>query len=161
MTEEELLDSKHWDDLFALLAELDREIAALYVEAGIEGVRTRFVVSLIELARRGPLTIQELADRREVTHSAMSQTVAAMRRAGLVETTEGADRRTRTVRLTARAEEIVPFLKAEWRATEATVRALDAELPYSLTQVVQDIRAALDRKPYGDRLRENLARFLP
>jgi DNA-binding MarR family transcriptional regulator len=159
VTDENLLDSKHWSDLFVLLGDLDREIASLYAEAGIDDVRTRFVGSLIELSRRGPMTIQELADRREVTHSAMSQTAAAMRTAGLVESAAGTDRRTRKVKLTARAEEVVPFLKAEWQATEATVRALDAELPYSLTQVVQDIRAALQRRPYGERLRENLARF--
>ena len=161
MADENLLDSKHWSDLYTLLGDLDREIASLYAESGIEGVRTRFVGSVIELSRRGPMTIQELADRREVTHSAMSQTAAAMRAAGLVESADGPDRRTRRVKLTARAEEVVPFLKAEWQATEATLRALEAELPYSLTQVVQDIRQALQRRPYGERLRENLARFQP
>ena len=159
MADENLLDSKHWSDLYTLLGDLDREIASLYAESGIEGVRTRFVGSVIELSRRGPMTIQELADRREVTHSAMSQTAAAMRAAGLVESADGPDRRTRRVKLTARAEEVVPFLKAEWQATEATLRALEAELPYSLTQVVQDIRTALQRRPFGERLRENLTRF--
>ncbi|MGX6600758.1 MarR family winged helix-turn-helix transcriptional regulator [Micromonosporaceae bacterium Da 78-11] len=156
----DMLDSNHWSDLHALLAELDRDIAGLYAEAGIDGVRTRFVGPLIALHRYGPMTIQELASRREVSHSAMSQTAAAMRAAGLVESAEGPDGRTRRVRLSARAVEIVPFLMAEWRATEATVRALDAELPYPLSRVTADLRAALAGRPFAERLRENLAREL-
>src|SRR5690349_19019310 len=98
---------------------MDADIAGLYAEAGIEGVRTRFVGPIIDLARAGPLTVKELAERRKVTHSAMSQ------------------------------------------ATEATVRALDAELPYPIMQVVADIRAALAARPFAQRLREQLAGELP
>ncbi|MFI5934510.1 MarR family winged helix-turn-helix transcriptional regulator [Actinoplanes sp. NPDC051494] len=152
----DLIDSNYWSSVHQLLGELDRDIAALYTERGIDGVRTRFVGPLIALGRFGPHTVQELADRRQVTHSAMSQTVAAMRKEGLVESTPGPDGRTRSVRLTARAEHLVPFMMAEWRATEATTRALDAELPYPLVKVVEDIRAALARRSFPDRLKDNL-----
>ena len=157
MSEPDLLDSSHYGGLFRLLADMDRDIAGLYAEARIDGVRTRFVGPLIDLAHYGPLTIQELADRRKVTHSAMSQTAAAMRKAGLVERADDSDGRTRKVRLTGRSREIVPFLQAEWRATEATVRALDAELPYPIGRVVDDIRAALAARPFAQRLRDSLA----
>jgi hypothetical protein len=50
----------------------------------------------------------------------------------------------------------VPFLQAEWRATEATVRALDAELPYPLMTVVADLEAALESRPFAQRLRDHL-----
>src|SRR4051794_28755094 len=100
----DLLDSNHWSDLHALLASLDRDIAALYTDAGIDGMRTRFVGPLIDLHRFGPQTIRQLAGRRGVSHSAMSQTAAAMRRAGFVESAPGdGDGRTRRIRLTDRA----------------------------------------------------------
>ncbi|GAB2567000.1 MarR family transcriptional regulator [Paractinoplanes abujensis] len=153
----DLLDSNHWSDLHALLAELDQEIAALYTDAGIEGMRTRFVGPLIALHRFGPMTIRQLAERRGVTHSAMSQTAAAMTKAGFVETVVGADARTRELGLSARAREIMPFLVAEWRATEAAVRRLDAELPYSLTQVTADLRGLLETQPFAERLRACLS----
>ncbi|SNY71812.1 MarR family winged helix-turn-helix transcriptional regulator [Paractinoplanes atraurantiacus] len=153
----DLLDSNHWNDLHALLAELDSDISDLYRAAGMESVRTRFVGPLIALHRFGPMTIRSLADRRGVSHSAMSQTAAAMTKAGLVESVPGADGRTRPIRLTARAAEIMPFLIAEWRATEAAVRELDAELPYSLTQVTADLRELLARRPFARRLRDHLA----
>jgi hypothetical protein len=46
-------------------------------------------------------------------------------------------------RCPGRARDLVPFLEAEWRATEATVRALDDELPYPLGRVADDLRALL------------------
>lgn len=151
----DLLDSNYWSDVHRLLGDLDRDIAALYTDAGIDNVRTRFVGPLIALGREGPLSIRDLAGRRGVTHSAMSQTVTAMRQAGLVESAPGPDARTRLVQLTERAREILPFMAAEWRATEATTRALDAELPYPLTRVVADLRAALERRSFADRLQDN------
>lgn len=154
----DLLDSSHWRPLFQLLDELDRDIAALYDEAGISGVRTRFVGPLIKLGRHGPMTIQALATAVEVSHSAMSQTAAAMRQAGLVESAEGGDRRTRRIQLSERGRELLPFLQAEWRATEASVRELDADIPYPLSTVVDDIRAALRRRPFRQRLADNLAK---
>jgi DNA-binding MarR family transcriptional regulator len=153
----DLLDSSTWSDLHALFAELDRDIAAVYTDAGLDGMRTRFVGPLIDLHRFGPQTIRQLADRRSVSHSAMSQTAAAMRKAGFVESAPGAgDARTRRIRLTPQAAEVVPLMIAEWRATEAAVMELDAELPYSLTQVTADLRTLLARKPFAERLREHL-----
>jgi DNA-binding MarR family transcriptional regulator len=156
VSEPDLLDSSYYGPLFRLLADMDADIAGLYAEAGISGVRTRFVGPIIELARSGPLTIKELAERRQVSHSAMSQTVAAMRKADLVEPAADNDGRARRVQLTARSREIVPFLQAEWRATEATVLALDAELPYPIMRVVADIQAALATRPFAQRLRDHL-----
>jgi DNA-binding MarR family transcriptional regulator len=157
MSPPDLLDSSYYGPLFRLLADMDADIAGLYAEAGIEGVRTRFVGPMIELGRGGPLTIKEIAERRKVSHSAMSQTVAAMRKAGLVEPAEDSDGRKRRVQLTARSRELLPFLRAEWRATEATVLALDAELPYPIMRAVADIQAALRARPFAQRLRDHLA----
>ena len=64
------------------------------------------------------VAIRQLAQEVEVTHSAMSQTVTAMRAEGLVETAPGEDARTRTVALTEQGRALVPFLDDEWRATE-------------------------------------------
>jgi len=156
----DLLDSSHWGPVWALLNAMDREIASLYDDAGITGVRTRFVGPLIQLSRDEPMTIQSLATRVKVTHSAMSQTVSAMRAAGLVVDADNADGRTRRIRLSERGRSVLPFLTAEWRATETTLRELEAELPYPLSTVVRDIEAAFASRPFGERLRANLAKEL-
>ncbi|MCF7548780.1 MarR family winged helix-turn-helix transcriptional regulator [Pseudonocardia sp. WMMC193] len=142
--------------LKALLADMDAAIGEVYARRGITGVRPRFSMALIRLHHLGPLSVKELAGQVDVTHSAMSQTVAAMRREGLVESAPGPDARTRLVALTPRGAGLVPFLEAEWRATEAAVAQLDGELPYRVTQVIEDMAAALAARPFADRIEAHL-----
>lgn len=141
-----------------LLAAMDADIGRLYAERGVVGVRPRFSMALIRLHHRGPMTVTQLAEQIDVTHSAMSQTVAAMRRDGLVESSPGDDARTREVALTADGRALVPFLEAEWRATERALAALEAELPYALTRLVEDVTAALRRRSFLDRIKHELDR---
>jgi DNA-binding MarR family transcriptional regulator len=103
------------------------------------------------------MTITELAGSVQRTHSAMSQKVAAMRAAGWVRTVAGADARSKRVALTAKAKRVVDRLAAEWRATEAAIADLEAEIPYPLTRVVTDLEEALRRKSFHDRITEKLA----
>lgn len=146
-----------WRPLRLLLDTMDADIARLYDEADLGEVRPSFVLELIRLHRYGPMTITELARSVQRTHSAVSQKVAAMRAAGLVRTTVGADARSRRVALTAKARRITAKLAAEWQATEASVLELEAELPYPLTRVVADIEAALARRSWHDRIADKLA----
>jgi DNA-binding MarR family transcriptional regulator len=150
-------EESRWRPLRLLMDAMDHDIARLYDERGVAGIRPRFAMPLIRLGRRGALTIRELADALDVTHSAMSQTVSALRREGLVRSVPGADARTREVALTERARAVVPFLEAEWRATEQAVAQLEAEVPYPLSRVVRDLEAALARRSFHDRIVENLA----
>lgn len=143
-----------WRPLHLLLAAMDRDIARVYDERGVTGLRpSRYVVPLVRLTRRGPMSIRQLADSVGVTHSAMSQTVAAMRREGLVRTVAGgADARTREVTPTKKGRALVPLMEAEWRATEAALAELEAELAYPVSQVVRDVEAALGRRSFHDRI---------
>ncbi|WP_233159598.1 MarR family winged helix-turn-helix transcriptional regulator [Pseudonocardia sp. MH-G8] len=150
-------EDSRWRPVRLLLDAMDADIARLYEERGVTGVRPRFVGPLIRLGRRGGMTIRRLAESLGVTHSATSQTVAALQRAGLVATTPGADARTREVVLTAQARALLPFLEAEWRATEQVVAELDAEIPYPLSQVVRDLEAALQRRSFHDRVADRIA----
>jgi DNA-binding MarR family transcriptional regulator len=150
-------EESRWRPLRVLLSSMDAEIAALYEERGVVGIRPRHAMPLIRLGRRGAMTVRELASALDVTHSAASQTVTALRRAGFVTSAAGADARTREVRLTERAKKLLPFLAAEWRATERALAELEAEIPYPLSQVVRDLEAALARRSFHDRILDQLA----
>ncbi|KZM74426.1 winged helix-turn-helix transcriptional regulator [Nocardia terpenica] len=150
-------EHSRWRPLRLLQAAMDTEIARIYTEAHIEGLKPSFVMELIRLQARGPMTIAELAESVQRSHSAMSQKVAAMRAAGLVRTTTGVDARSKKITLTARARRIVGRLAAEWRATEAAIAEIEAEIPYPLSTVVTDIENALHRKSFHDRIAEKLA----
>jgi DNA-binding MarR family transcriptional regulator len=149
-------EQSQWRGLHQLLARMDAEIGRIYTEREIKGLKPSFVMELLRLHAKGPMTITELAESVGRTHSALSQKVSAMRRAGLVRTVPGPDARSKKVALTAKAEGIVGLLADEWRATEAAITELEAELPYPMTQVVRDVEAALARKSFHDRIAERL-----
>jgi len=151
-------EHSRWRPLRLLQAAMDDDIAAVYAEARIDGLKPSFVMELLRLHARGPMTITELARSVRRTHSATSQKVAAMRAAGWVRTTAGSDARSKRVALTAKATRVIGRLAAEWRATEAAVAEIEAEIPYPLSRVVTDIEEALRRKSFHDRIAEKLAR---
>ena len=146
-----------WRPLRLLQAAMDDEIARVYAEAQLDGLRPSWVMELLRLRARGPMTITELARSVQRTHSAVSQKVAAMRAAGWVRTSAGRDARTRTVTLTAKASRVTSQLAAEWRATEAALADLEAEIPYPLSRVVTDIEQALRRESFHARIAAKLA----
>jgi DNA-binding MarR family transcriptional regulator len=150
-------EASRWRPVHRLLWDMDEEIARVYADNGIDDLKTNWVLELIRLHVRGPMSIAELARSTGRTHSALSQKVTAMRAAGWLETTPGRDARSKKVTLTAKAERVAALLAAEWRATEAALAELEAELPYPLTQVADDIRAALTRKSFHDRIAGHLS----
>ena len=150
-------ESNRWRPLFELLRRLDGEIEQVYVDAGFTEFRSRFTMPLVRLSRRGPMSIKALAAECDVTHSAMSQTVTAMRKAGLVDSvTDPADGRARLIALTPQATPIVELGEAEWAATEAALEELEAETPYPMSRLVGDIEAALGRRSFTERLRSQM-----
>ena len=150
-------EHSRWRPLRLMQAAMDGDIARVYAEAQVSGLKPSWVMELLRLHARGPMTITELARSVQLTHSAVSQKVAGMHAAGWVRTTTGADARSKTVTLTAKARRITGRLAAEWRATEAAIAGIEAEIPYPLSQVVTDIEKALQRKTFHDRIAEILA----
>jgi DNA-binding MarR family transcriptional regulator len=147
----------HWREFRLLQQAMDDDIARVYAEARVDGLKTNWVMELLRLHYNGPMTITELADSVQRTHSAMSQKVAAMRAAGWVRTTTGTDARSKKVELTDQATRVIGLLAAEWRATEAALAEIEAEIPYPLSRVTTDIEAVLRRKSFHDRITAKLA----
>jgi DNA-binding MarR family transcriptional regulator len=144
-----------WRGMRDIFDRMDAGISEVYAELGIVGVRPRFSMAIMFL-EGGPLSIRELAREVNVTHSAMSQTVAAMRKDGLIRSAPGTDARSRMVELTAQGRSLIGPLRAEWFASEAALAELDAEVPYALGQLIADLRDALDRRSFSERLRAQL-----
>ncbi|MFJ6673654.1 MarR family winged helix-turn-helix transcriptional regulator [Actinosynnema sp. NPDC091369] len=139
-----------------LLDLLEGDVTRVYADLGLPDFRPRYTPVIRLVHTRGPQSIRDLADTIGVTHSAISQTVNQMRRDGLVDLKPGDDARTRIVHLTDHARAILPTLDAEWTATTAVARDLDAELPYPLTTLIDAALRALQDKPLRDRITERL-----
>jgi len=145
-----------WRGMRDIHEQMDAGIAEVYAELGIVGVRPRFSMAIMFL-EGGALSIRELAREVNVTHSAMSQTITAMRKDGLVRSAPGSDARSRMVELTPAGRKLVEPLRNEWYASEEVLRDIDSEVSVPLGQLIAELRAALDRRPFADRLREKLA----
>jgi DNA-binding MarR family transcriptional regulator len=138
--------------LRGLLEAMDADVGQALADLGLTEYRTRYSAVVRLLAAAGPSTIRAIAESLGVTHSAASQTVAEMERRGLLAVRAGTDARQRLVRLTAKTRRLLPAIDAEWDATDAAAAALDAELPYPLSRLIDDLAAALVARPFRQRI---------
>ncbi|HEY6748125.1 MAG TPA: MarR family transcriptional regulator, partial [Mycobacteriales bacterium] len=138
-------------ELRTLFERMDTDVASALAGLGLDGYRPRFS-PVVRALVAGPASIRELAEATGVTHSAASQTVAAMVRAGWARQRVGADARERIVELTDAALDALPAIRAEWEVTARALAALDAELPYPLSAFAGDLRAALERSSFRQRM---------
>lgn len=135
-----------------LIDVLDGDVAKFQADLGLTDFRPRYTPVVRALVSHGPMSIRDLAKVMQVTHSAASQTVNHMRRAGLVSLEPGADARQRIVRLTAKSRAMLPVLEREWAATEAASDGLQAELGYPLQELLSELITALQQRSFRDRI---------
>jgi Mn-dependent DtxR family transcriptional regulator len=83
-----------------------------------------------------------------------------MKSVRLVEQVAGRDGRERAVRLTRRGKTLLPKLEVRWRATNAAAEELDHELSERLTQCVEEAIAALEARPFRQRIRASEQRLM-
>jgi DNA-binding MarR family transcriptional regulator len=138
--------------LSLLLDHIDAALAEVYEDLGLPGFRPRYTPVVRLIAARGGCSIRYIADATGVTHSAASQTVARMARDGLVTAGPGRDGRTRQVTLTERGRSLLPTLESEYAATTAAAVELEAELSTSLSDLLDEVFAALERRPMRQRI---------
>lgn len=135
-----------------LLELLDGDVQASYAAAQLDGYRPRFTPVVRAIEALGPSTIKDIAAHAGVTHSAASQTIVQMQRAGWATANVGSDARTRLVSLSNRTAAALPQLREHWAATTSAADALDAELEHGLIQHVDAAIAALERRPFRERI---------
>lgn len=134
-----------------LVGLLDGAVQDTYRVAGLPAYRPRYTPVMRTLVA-GPAPLKAIAERTGSTHSAISQTVAQMVRAGLVTLRTGRDARERIATLTPAARRALPMLDQVWSDTAAAASALDAELEAPLAAAVEAAISALERRPFGVRI---------
>jgi DNA-binding MarR family transcriptional regulator len=134
---------------------LDGDVAKFYLDLGRPEYRPRFSPIVRTLVAAGPLSIRDLAIAVGVTHSAASQTVAQLTKAGFATLQPGADARQRIVHLTDKTRDLLPTIEAEWQATTAAMNQLDAELTAPLGQILAELVAAVERRSFRNRIADH------
>jgi DNA-binding MarR family transcriptional regulator len=137
--------------LRALIERLDNAVEVAYADAKLD-FRARYTPVFRSVLGLKAASIQELADNAGLTHSATSQTVAQMRKAGLVSVRRGKkDARERIVSLTTQAQNMVPKLRSIWAVTNAAAQALENELAHPLSSLLEQGLTALNRLSFEER----------
>jgi DNA-binding MarR family transcriptional regulator len=149
------MDGAIGTQLRRVLELLDGDVAKVYLDLGLPEYRPRFSPIVRALVAAGPLSIRDVATAVGVTHSAASQTVAQLTKAGFVTLQPGADARQRIVQLTDRTRDLLPTIEAEWQATTAAMSELDAELTAPLGQILTELVAAIDRRSFRNRIADH------
>lgn len=137
-----------------LLHLLDGDLDVIYAEEA-PGYRPRYTPFMKILADGAPHTIRDLAQACRVSHSAASQTISRMMAEGFVAHTAGADAREREIRLTAAGDALLPRLRERWETTDRAARDLEAEIGLPLAEVLTRAIAALESRPFRDRIRHS------
>lgn len=141
-----------------LLELLDGDVEQAYGELGL-AYRPRFTPVVRALLESEPLSIREIATHSGLTHSAVSQTVAEMKRVGLVGLVKDRkDARARLVRLAPRCRAMLPRLEQQWAATNSAADGLDGELSNSLRASVVEAIAALEKNSFRKRIEKCMKR---
>jgi DNA-binding MarR family transcriptional regulator len=139
-----------------LIEQLDGAVEAAYRAERLD-YRPRYTPVVKALMALGPVSIRALSRQAGISHSATSQTVSQMTREGLVALRPGQDGRERIVALTPRAEAMLPAITRQWRAVNIAADALDAELAVPLSGLLVEAIAALERRPFGERIAQAAA----
>jgi MarR family transcriptional regulator, organic hydroperoxide resistance regulator len=135
---------------------LDGDVERLYARAGVD-FRARYYPVYRALSSGEPCSIRALAAHSGLTHSALSQTIAEMRREGLVAVARGGeDARVRNVHLSAKGQRVMVLLKPYWEAIASAADALDKELDISLARALEGATKALEQRSFYERIEAEL-----
>lgn len=136
-----------------LIELLDGDVAQQYKDAGLD-YRPRYTPIMRALKQLETASIGQIAEAAGITQPAVTQTVGLMKKDGLVTVEPGEDGRQRLVRLSAHGKSVLPALETCWAATKAAADDLDAQLATPLSACLSEAIAALEAKPFLERIRE-------
>jgi MarR family transcriptional regulator, organic hydroperoxide resistance regulator len=136
-----------------LIELLDSAVQQAYEDAGLN-YRPRYTPVMRVLAQQQSATIGQLAELAGMTQPAVTQTVALMKKEGLLlVAASGDDGRQRVVRLSRLGEDLLPRLQVCWQATSRAADSLDAELEFPLSACLAQAITVLGQRPFGERIR--------
>lgn len=129
---------------------LDKGSEAHYQSSGLD-YRARYTPILRRLGQ-SPTTISELQTQLHITQGAISQTVKLMENDGLVLRVATQDRRSQTVKLTAKGKKLQRELNDLWQLRLKVIDDLEKEAGSPLRDTLQKVITALENKPFDVRL---------
>lgn len=139
-----------------LLGRLGRDGMAFYRDQGVS-FQIRWFPVFHLLSKHAPMSVTEIAEALSLTHPAVVQVVGALKSHGLVASTRSpTDGRRRVLELTSKGQTLLATVEPLWEAFREAGEALVSEHGNDFLGALEEIEAALDRKPMYDRITERL-----
>ncbi len=135
-----------------------QEVNQAYAQRGIAFDASWFPVFYF-LSQQDEVSIKDIADALNVSHSAMSQLVSALQKKGLVKSVVSvADARRKVITLTAKGKKLLEQIQPVWRALETAMAGLTASGKESakILQALTQIEKALEQDALVNRITQAL-----
>ncbi|WP_295122174.1 MarR family winged helix-turn-helix transcriptional regulator [uncultured Chitinophaga sp.] len=134
------------------------EVNKVYEYEGIPFDASWFPVFYL-LAEQPSLTLMEIATKLEVSHSAVSQLIAGLKKKGLVKTQKcEEDGRRQLVTFTVKGKALLATVKPIWEAIAVIMKNVAEEDEHSklLLQALSGLEASLTQQSLSDRIFKEL-----
>lgn len=132
---------------------LQQDILKIYESEGIRFELSWYPVFYL-LEKEGSVPVTEMANRLDMSHPSVIQTVNSLRKEKLVETVSDTnDKRKQPVRLSAKGKQLAMQLKPVWERMQAAVNAFLADSPISnqLQEVLRELELNYEKKSIYER----------
>ena len=134
-----------------LLERLDRDVEAAYRDSGLD-FKPRYTSIFRLLAAKGELRVSEIVRAMGLSQPSITNSIAAMRKDGLVDVKRGTDGRERIVTLSKRAVAWQDELVRHWTRTSMAAESLDSDIGASLSDTLRTALTQLDRLSFRQRI---------
>ncbi|GEP92775.1 DNA-binding transcriptional regulator, MarR family [Chitinophaga terrae (ex Kim and Jung 2007)] len=134
------------------------EVNKVYEQQGIPFDASWFPVFYL-LSQHQPVSMIEIAEQLEISHSAVSQMITNLKKKGLVKTTPcKEDGRRQLVAFSKKGEEMLQQIRPVWAAITAAMDELVASNKQSQQVLagIAQIEQSVQIKPLSERIREQL-----
>ncbi|HVI45950.1 MAG TPA: MarR family transcriptional regulator [Chitinophaga sp.] len=134
------------------------EVNRVYEQAGISFDASWFPVFYL-LSEQQPMPIIDIAEKLEISHSAVSQMVTNLKKKGLLKTTPcPEDGRRQLVAFSKKGEEMLQRIQPIWDAITVAMNDLVAESPQSkqVLAAIAQIEQAVQQQPLSERITRQL-----
>ncbi len=131
-------------------------VTTLYRDSGID-FEVKWATVFLLIARRGPVSVMEVAERLGVTHPAVIQIVNELVKQDLITSVKAADdSRKRMLMVSPAGETMIPRMQPLWDAVVAVNRELFASQTHNLLLAIEETEHQLAEQSFANRVRNYL-----
>ncbi|MBC8156198.1 MAG: MarR family transcriptional regulator [Bacteroidetes bacterium] len=131
-------------------------VTTIYRESGID-FEVKWATVFLLIARLGPISVMEIADRLGITHPAVIQIVNELVRKELITSEKSEqDSRKRLLTLSPVGEAIIPRMQPLWDAVCAVNQEMINKQTHNLLLALQEMEDQFAEKSFASRIRAQL-----